>query len=80
MKETRTKNAPIVVRVFRKNGARFFSFWRENFSLLAPKQKSLRAAFCGTISEIISAREPTGIEIKRPAIRGKFVPEDGNAC
>ncbi len=55
--EIRTKNAPIVARVFPKSGARFFSLWRENFLLPEPKPKSLRATFLGRTKEKILARK-----------------------
>lgn len=55
--EIRTRNAPIVARVFLKSGARIFSQWRENFFAPAPKPKSSRATFSGRTKEKISARK-----------------------
>ena len=64
----RAKNPLIVARVFGKSGARFFSFRRVKFFLLAPERKSLRATFLQTANTKIPARKPTGHEMMPPVL------------
>ena len=53
----RAKNTPIVVPKSRKNGARIFSLWRENFLLPEPKAKKFRATSSGATNAKILARK-----------------------
>lgn len=57
VRDLRTINEQIAVRVFRKTRTKSFSFRRVNFFLLAPKRKKSRATFLGTLGGTILERK-----------------------
>ncbi len=63
IKAFRTGNDLIAARNSWKSGARTFSFWRENFLLPGPKEKSSRAMFCGTVNGKIPERKSAECEM-----------------